>query len=78
MKWIIEQGSEKINSIDGLALVGTVLRNLEIEKRVNSIRGATCKTLLQVKNLEFRSALADSRLCGELVAGIIKYRKMLT
>lgn len=38
MKLIIEQGSEKINSNGGLALVGAILATLDLEKRINPIK----------------------------------------
>ena len=38
MKLIIEQGSEKINSNGGLALVGAILATLNLEDRVNTIK----------------------------------------
>lgn len=38
MKLLIEQGREKINSNGGLSLVGIILKDLEFEKRVNSIK----------------------------------------
>ena len=38
LKLIIEQGSEKINSNGGLALVGAILATLDLEKRINLIK----------------------------------------